>query len=256
MKNRKYDTVIVSGGSLDQEFAMNFIEEAQRTVQEDAQRTVQEAAQRTAQEADPENVHQKVRSLLLVAADKGLEFFLAAGVQPDLVIGDFDSLSAEGMEYLRMLEKDPAVEIIRLKPEKDDSDTQSAVTHVIARGAKEIAVLGATGSRVDHMLANTGLLLLGAAKNVPVTLIDPNNLITLIGSGTVLKRAEQFGTYVSFFPLGGTVHALTLEGFKYPLHGHDLQISESGLTVSNEIKEVTARITYTDGNLLMIMAKD
>ena len=227
-----FDTIIVSGGSLQTDFALDFLEKEKTLAQKEK------------------------RKFRLIAADKGLEFFQAAGQLPDLVIGDFDSLSQKGRAYLDHLEKDTNTRIIRLNVEKDDSDTQSAVNHAIDLGARSIVILGATGSRFDHMLANLGLLLLGKEKGVRITILDPHNRITLIESGTILEREKQFGEYVSFFPVGGTVHGLSLEGFHYPLRNYDLQPSDSGLTVSNEIQEETATVTYTDGTLLMIMSRD
>ncbi len=56
------------------------------------------------------------------------------------------------------------LKIIRLKPEKDDSDTQSAVNHMISEGSREILIFGATGTRLDHVLANLGLLFYGKSK--------------------------------------------------------------------------------------------
>ena len=101
------DTVIISGGNIQDGFALGFlkkrIEEGQR------------------------------ESLALVAADKGMEWFMRnREFTPDLAVGDFDSLSEEGEAYMESL-KD--LEIVRLKPEKDDSDTQSAVNHMIREGA-------------------------------------------------------------------------------------------------------------------------
>ena len=155
---------------------------------------------------------------------------------PDLAIGDFDSLSEEGQKYMESL-KGP--EIIRLKPEKDDSDTQSAVNQMIRKGAKDILILGATGTRLDHVLANLGLLSMGKEQGVRIAIADQWNYITLAESGTILHREEQFGKYVSFFTVGG-----------------DLKVEDSGLTVSNEISEETAEILYESGQLLMIMSRD
>lgn len=93
------------------------------------------------------------------------------------------------------------MEIVRLKPEKDDSDTQSAMNLAIGRGAKDIAILGVTGRRVDHLIANFGLLILGQNEGAKISLIDQYNYVTLIPDGTVLKREEQFGRYVSFFSM-------------------------------------------------------
>ena len=67
---------------------------------------------------------------------------------PDAAVGDFDSLSGQGLVYLDTLSE---TEIVRLKPEKDDSDTQHALNYAIDRGAEDIVILGATGSRIDHL---------------------------------------------------------------------------------------------------------
>lgn len=225
------DTIIVSGGNIQKDFALDFLRENRKR-------------------AGREN-------LRLIAADKGLEFFMTAGEQegflPDIAVGDFDSLSEQGRKYLEQI---PGLEICRLKPEKDDSDTQSAVMLAIQRGSREIAILGATGSRLDHVLANIELLSLGKEHGAGIILADSCNYITLIESGTVLKRSQQFGKYVSFFPVGGDVKGLTLRGFHYPLNGHHLTIADSGLTVSNEITEESAEVTYESGTLLMIMSRD
>lgn len=73
---------------------------------------------------------------------------------------------------------------------------------------------------------------------------------------TEVKKEPQFGKYISFFPMGGDVTELTLEGFKYPLDRHHLTASDSGLTVSNEILEDRGRVTFESGTLLMIMSRD
>lgn len=49
---------------------------------------------------------------------------------------------------------------------------------------------------------------------------------------------------------------MSLKGFKYPLNRYHLTVADSGLTVSNEITEETAEITYDSGQLLMIMSRD
>ena len=85
MKHMK-NAVIVSGGNIDTDFALDFLK---KNTTEDTWR---------------------------IAADRGLEFFRNTGLIPDAAIGDFDSLSSEGMEYLETLAN---TEIIRLKPEKE-----------------------------------------------------------------------------------------------------------------------------------------
>lgn len=221
------DTVIVSGGNIQTGFALDFLNKI---------------VKKTGRE-----------KLCLIAADRGVEFFMETGLTPDAAVGDFDSLSASGREYLETLK---FVQVKQLKPEKDDSDTQSAVDLALEMGAKEIILLGALGSRVDHVLANLGLLTMGKVRGADISILDANNYIRLISSGTELRKDELFGRFVSFFPVGGDVPGLVLEGFKYPLNGHYLTVSDSGLTVSNEIVAERAKVTFEKGSLLMIMSRD
>ena len=229
------DTIIVSGGNIHSDFALDFL---------------------------------KKNEACLIAADKGLEFFLEHQLLPDAVIGDFDSLSEDGKKFLEIQEEKSMdsqkgfenekkeIKVIRLRPEKDDSDTQSAMNYAIQNGAKRITILGATGNRVDHLMANFGLLVLAKNQGVEVILADQYNYMKLVSDGEIIKKSEQFGKYISFFPLGGDVTGLTLEGFKYSLDHYRLTTADSGLTVSNEIVSEKAKVTYQSGTLLMIMSRD
>lgn len=221
------DTVIVSGGNIQTDFALDFLGDL-----------TEKAGQKT---------------IRFIAADKGLEFFMKTGLVPDDAVGDFDSLSEEGKTYLAAHGE---IHVKKLKPEKDDSDTQSALHLAKEKGAKEILLLGATGTRLDHVFANMELLLLGKELGLFMSIADPNNYISLIESGTVVEKSSQFGKYVSFFPMGGDVYGLTLEGFKYPLKKYHLTSMDCGLTVSNEIQEKAGKVTYESGNLMMIMSRD
>ena len=246
------DTIIVSGGDIQSDFALDFLE---KKITED-------------------------EKICLIAADRGLEFFLEDRIWPDVVIGDFDSLSEEGKVFLEIHEKGnendeipyggmiewkaqkgfgneiKEIKVIRLRPEKDDSDTQSAMNYAIQNGAKRITILGATGNRVDHLMANFGLLVLAKNQGVEVILADQYNYMKLVSDGEIIKKSEQFGKYISFFPLGGDVTGLTLKGFKYSLDHYHLTTADSGLTVSNEIVSEKAKVTYRSGTLLMIMSRD
>lgn len=221
------DTVIVSGGMIQKDFALDFI----RKIEEE----------------------RKGKKLLLLAADRGLDFFLETGLVPDIVDGDFDSLSSAGKAYLESLDH---TEIVRLNPEKDDTDTQSTLNLAIRRGAKNILILGATGGRLDHFIGNMGLLGYGRQKGVNVILADAQNYICLVENGYIIRKDSQFGKYISFFAAGETVEGLTLKGFKYPLDHYRLTTDNCGRTVSNEIQEEKAKVLYEKGSLLMIMSRD
>ena len=105
-------------------------------------------------------------------------------------------------------------------------------------------------------MANFGLLVLAKKQEAEVILADQYNYMKLVSDGEIIKKSTQFGKYVSFFPFGGDVTGLTLEGFKYSLDNYHLATADSGLTVSNEIVSEKAKVTYRSGTLLMIMAQD
>ena len=94
------------------------------------------------------------------------------------------------------------VEVVRLRPEKDDSDTQSAMNYAIQNGAKEIVILGVTGNRVDHLMANFGLLILAQKQDTEVALADRYNYMKLIPSGTILKKSRTVWKVRVIFPVG------------------------------------------------------
>lgn len=213
------DTIILSGGNIQEDFALDFLN------------------------------HQK--NYLLIAADKGMDFCHRHGLWPAHIVGDFDSGNIDALYVLQ----ERAI-VHRLQPEKDDSDTQSAVRLAISLGAKRIWILGATGTRLDHVFANLGLLSHGLDIGVEIILLDAYNRMTAHRKGFQIDASTQFGDYISFFSIGGPVKDLTLRGFKYPLQNHFLQPADCGLTVSNELTAPVATVTFSSGTLLMIQSRD
>lgn len=216
-----FDAVIISGGNIKDDFALDFLKKESQAV--------------------------------IAAADGGLRFCERHGIVPKMAVGDFDSIPESLVE---VYEKKPQVEVVRLRPEKDDSDTQSLLKLLMERGAKHVAILGGTGTRLDHVFANFELLAYGKARGIQAVLVDECNRISVIDSGTKVTRAEQFGKYISFFPLDGPVKGLTLKGFKYPLDRYELRAVDGGLTVSNELAADEGIVTFDSGVLLMMMTRD
>ena len=188
----------------------------------------------------------------VIAADSGMEYFRRAGSKPDMILGDFDSVSEETFTYFQ---KQEGIKWKRLNPIKDDTDTEFAIRYAIEAGAKQIVLLGATGSRLDHVLGNIELLGIGLETDVEILLVDAHNRIRMIKSGIKLKKEEQFGTYVSLIPYSSEVKHLCLKGFKYPLEDAVLK-GFCSLGVSNEITADVAEISFEEGILLVIESKD
>lgn len=188
----------------------------------------------------------------MIASDSGMEFFKRAGLKPDIIIGDFDSVRPETLEFFRC--KDD-VQWVKLNPMKDDTDTEAAIRLAIEKGAENITLLGATGSRIDHMLANIELLGIGLEKKLQMRLLDSHNRIRMIDSGIIIRRDEQFGNYVSLIPYSMEVKNVTLKGFKYTLDNYSMRKFNS-LGISNEITEDEASISFSDGIMVVIEARD
>jgi len=155
----------------------------------------------------------------VIAADSGMEFLRRNEIVPQVIIGDFDSVSKETLEWFQ---KKEGIVWHRLNPQKDDTDTEFALRLAISMGAECITVLGGTGSRLDHVLGNIELLGIGLELGVEIELLDANNRIRMTDHGMVLKKEEQFGKYVSLIPYTAQVEHLYLAGFKYPLADYEL----------------------------------
>ncbi len=188
----------------------------------------------------------------VIASDSGMEFFRRAGILPDIIIGDFDSAKEDTLEYF---EKYDSIEWKKLNPMKDDTDTEAAIRLAIEKGAKSITLFGATGSRLDHTLANIELLGIGLEEKISITILDKHNRIRMINSGLTIKKSEQFGKFVSLIPYSMKVENVCLRGFKYELDNYCMSKFNS-LGVSNEITADEARISFTDGILLVVEADD
>lgn len=189
---------------------------------------------------------------LIIAADSGIEFLYRHQMKPDILVGDFDSADENIVAFYR---EDSEVEFREFQPEKDDTDTEIAILLAVERGAEEVHLLGGTGSRIDHMMANVALLGLLLERQIPAFLVDAQNRVRLINQRTVLQKDTQYGDYVSLLPFMGDVTGLTLTGFKYPLLDFTMGGCHS-IGISNEIKEPEAVIAMKSGCLLVVESKD
>lgn len=196
------------------------------------------------------SVSEQNKDAVVYAVDGGLVTVDAAGLMPDYLVGDFDT--AEPSLVARY---ENECVTIRHIPEKDATDTELAVDDALDRGADTIVLLGATGSRMDHTLANIHMLYRVLNRGKEAWIINENNRISLHNKPFTGRREEMFGTYVSFLPFFGEVTDLVLKGVKYPLNGKTLTAGIS-LGISNEGTEEVMEVSFRTGYLLMIEARD
>ena len=180
---------------------------------------------------------------LKIAVDKGYEAFDRAGIMPNLLVGDMDSVSSEALERAQK-----STQIERLPCQKDDTDGVHAVDVAIARGAKQITILGALGGRMDHALANLMLLVRAHEKGAYAEILDEHMRIVRVDGEIEITGAK--GDTFSLLPLG-KAEGVVIEGCAY--HPEEELSLDSGypMGVSNVITEDEAKVTVKEGDLLL-----
>ena len=175
---------------------------------------------------------------LTIAADGGLRHTQALGLNPDVILGDFDSLG-----YVP--------EDSRVFPvEKDDTDAMLAVRLGLERGCDWFEFYGALdGPRLDHTIANFQTLAYLATHGARGVLIGRDYIATVLKGESIAFPAEAEGI-LSLFCLGASAR-VTIEELHYPLENGTLT-PDFPLGVSNHFVGKPARITVHEGLVLAL----
>lgn len=185
----------------------------------------------------------------VLCADGGLRHAINAGIKPDGAIGDFDSINETIKEYLIKNN----IPIYKFPIEKDETDTELGIDHLLEIGCTDITLVGVTGTRLDHTLANIFILRNLHKKGVTARIINFNNTIYYVDNEISFNRKD--GYYISVIPISSEGVIVTLEGFYYPLKDSTINFS-STLGVSNKIVEEYGEIKIIKGEALIIEARD
>lgn len=185
----------------------------------------------------------------ILCADGGARYIYNMDIKVDAIIGDLDSVDGEFPEFI---DKNN-IPIIKHPIEKDETDTELAIEHLIEQQCHEITLMGAIGSRMDHTLANILLLRKIASKNITGKIINENNTIFLGKDYQKLTRVDSHYTSIIPITLSGLV--VTLKGFYYSLEDTHLEYG-STLGISNKIIDNEGEIFIKDGQALIISARD
>lgn len=220
-------TLIISGGKTDMDFAKNYV---------------------------GNNSFDTV-----VCADSGLDTAYKLGLKVDFFMGDFDSVSSEVLSsYIdKKIQNSIDAQFVKYPEQKDATDTELVLDFVLENEPSLVVMLGATGGRIDHLLANIGILLKALKEDVETYIVDRYNKICMIDRSTILYKDDMWSKYVSFYPYTERVENLKLSGLKYGLAGEDIAIGSSR-TVSNEFADDSdmAEISFDSGILIVIQSKD
>ena len=183
---------------------------------------------------------------LLVAVDGGADALARVDLEPSILVGDLDSISA----HTRAALEARGVEVVLLPAAKDETDTEAALRLVVERGGDDITVYGALGGpRLDHLVGN--LLLLSSPWLAAVRVRMVNDLHeAFLAKGDRTFEGER-GDTVSLLPLTPSVEDVWTEGLLYPLTHEPLRQSATR-GVSNVMSDPVARVTHGEGVLLLI----
>lgn len=194
------------------------------------------------------NDYEKISAMIndddyIISADGGIRHLNKMKIEPDLLLGDFDSSN-----------KPESGNILVYPIEKDDTDTMLAIKTGLKKGYNDFLILGGMGGRLDHTLANIHCLYYIAENGATAELCDEHNKAVVIkNSGITLSK--QRGKKVSVFAYGGNAQGVTEVGFYYKLNNATLTC-DNPLGVSNYIVSQTAEVKVQNGALLIIISDE
>lgn len=186
---------------------------------------------------------------LTIACDRGVSYAAKLNVTPDILIGDYDSLSGKPTDYF------PESEILTFPVMKDDTDTMLAVKEALSRGCADITITCAYGGRMDHFISNIQTLHYIAAKGGRGTIIGEGEyMFTLSSREKQCVVSKREGYSLSLFALTDEVSGLSIKGAKYEADNITLTNSFP-LGQSNGFCEDEVIITIENGVLLIVESR-
>lgn len=195
-----------------------------------------------------ETLFENIEDRYIVVADGGIKNLIGTDIIPDEVLGDFDSIDEEGKSFI---EKNN-IKIEKYPSRKDFTDTELCLEVLLKKGAVDIIILGATGTRLDHMFSSMFLLERLKKESVAGKFIDDYNEVSFISNETVEVKKNKY-KYLSIVPVSKEV-CLTLNGTEYEVE--NLKFNRfTTIAVSNEVKDEVAKIEI-DGEGFLILSRD
>jgi thiamine pyrophosphokinase len=185
----------------------------------------------------------------IISVDGGAGHLRRMGIDPNIMIGDFDSANLQDLQYFI----DKGIEISKFPAEKDMTDSELAIEKALELGADELVFLGALGSRIDHSLSNILLLKRMLDIGLKGSIVNENNEIYMFNSSFCLSKKE--GYKLSLIPITEKVSGVFTKGLKYVLKDATMLLGTSW-GISNEFVDDIATVTIGSGILLVCLSRD
>ncbi len=184
----------------------------------------------------------------IIAVDSGLSVVRRQGLKADYLMGDFDSLAEEDLDWARS----EGVKIINYPVEKDYTDTELAMDFVLAKGADEIIIYNDLTGRFDHALALVNLLEKSSLEGVKVIIRGQGQELIFLRAGDRVKLKSYEG-YLSILAVKDK-SVVKASGLKYPMP--EFFYRERAIGISNEFIADLAEVEVTEGKVLLILSKN
>ena len=186
---------------------------------------------------------------LVIAADGGYQHCLEVNLVPDLVIGDFDSVTEAVREEIGMLQAREPERVITLPCAKDDTDTLAAIREGLSRGYRKFYLYGAAGGRMDHTIANIQTLQYIKNQGAKGYLMSHDMMMTVIRNEEIRFHAGMTGT-LSVFALGEKAEGVTIRNLRYETEDTVLT-NDFPIGVSNSFIGKEGTVSVRNGSLLV-----
>lgn len=188
----------------------------------------------------------------LIAVDGGIFYCGLLSVEPDIIIGDFDSVDEEMSAAIGIIEANYPDKVIRLKPEKDDTDMLVAIKWALAKGLTSFRIYGGLGGRLDHTIANIQCLLYIKNNGADAYLLEADGMILVSTTGDVRAFQPSMEGYLSLFSLEKE-SVVSIENMKYPLSSQTIT-NDFPIGISNEfLPGQSSLITVHSGAVAMLL---
>lgn len=174
--------------------------------------------------------------------DGAYRYLKMKGIIPNVVSGDFDSLS-----QLEIME---GIEIVET-PDQNFTDFEKTLMLIEGRKYTEVYVYGSSGMEHDHFLGNlsTGLKF---KDKLNLVFFDDYSYYFFTEKETVLEGYK--GRIISLYPFP-VAKNITTEGLLYSLNDENLDLSKR-IGIRNQAIEDKVVINYKEGELLVFIKKD
>jgi len=197
---------------------------------------------------DPVAVADLPHDAVFVCADGGLDWATAAGLVPDVLIGDLDSVSAEGLAWA-----DAHAVVVRHPVDKSVTDTELAIDHAAGLPARRLVLIAGPGDRIDHTVAAIGAL--GSPSLDHLDSVESwwgaDRLYVATPRRPVTLDAPS-GTTFSALAMHGPCRGVDITGARWPLTDADLD-PLVGVGVSNQVLDSAVGIAVRTGVLTVII---